>query len=91
MNNKQTNTQYIGVDGIPRNKEKDQELSLTVAQVFQTDSGKEVLKYLRSITIELVHGANVTNEELRHAEGQRFLVGLIESRINHAHKVKSNE
>ncbi len=90
MSNNQTNT-YIGVDGIPRKKEKDQEISLTVAQVFQTDSGKEVLKYLRSITIELVHGANVTNEELRHAEGQRFLVGLIESRINHAHKVKSNE
>ena len=81
----------MGVDGMQRRREDDAEISKNMAHLFTTETGKEVLKYLRSITIELVHGANVTNEELRHVEGQRYLVGLIESRITHAHKVKNNE
>jgi hypothetical protein len=47
-----------------------------------------VLRYLRSVTIEMVHGPNVTTEELRHLEGQRYIVGLIEQRIAHAHRSK---
>jgi len=31
----------------------------------------------------------VTTEELRHLEGQRYLVGLIEQRIAHAHRSKT--
>lgn len=80
----------MGVDGIQRPQDKDREISLNVAEVFNTPTGNAVLKYLRSITIEMVNGPNVTTEELRHLEGQRYLVGLIESRINHAHKVKNN-
>ena len=80
----------MGVDGIQRPQDKDKEISLNVAEIFNTPTGNAVLKYLRSITIEMVNGPNVTTEELRHLEGQRYLVGLIESRINHAHKVKNN-
>jgi hypothetical protein len=36
-----------------------------------------------------VNGPNVTNEELRHLEGQRYIVGLIEQRIAHAHRSKT--
>jgi hypothetical protein len=39
----------------------------------------------------MVNGPNVTTEELRHMEGQRYIVGLIENRMTHAHKVKNNE
>lgn len=85
-----TNKVNVGVDGIHRPQDKDREISLNVAEVFNTPTGNAVLKYLRSITIEMVNGPNVTTEELRHLEGQRYLVGLIESRINHAHKVKDN-
>ena len=85
-----TNKVNVGVDGIHRPQDKDREISLNVAEVFNTPTGNAVLKYLRSITIEMVNGPNVTTEELRHLEGQRYLVGLIESRINHAHKVKNN-
>jgi hypothetical protein len=81
----------LGVDGIQRPHQKDKEISLNVAEVFNTPAGKAVLKYLRSITIEMVNGPNVTTEELRHLEGQRYIVGLIESRMNHANKVKNNE
>ena len=79
----------IGVDGFGRPLDTDKKISLNVAQVFETPSGKEVLRYLRSITIEMVNGPNVTTEELRHMEGQRYLVGLIERRIQSAHRNKA--
>jgi len=82
---------YLGVDGFHRKQSEDAKISLEVASLFSTEVGKSVLKYLRSITIESVHGAGVGNDELRHAEGQRYIVGLIETRIRHAHKVKENE
>ena len=44
--------------------------------LFNSPVGKEVLKYLRSITIEAVHGSAVTDEVLRHAEGSRYIVGV---------------
>tara|TARA_R110001632_G_scaffold228418_4_gene363587 strand:- start:234 stop:500 length:267 start_codon:yes stop_codon:yes gene_type:complete len=83
-------TIHVGVDGIQRPLQRDREISLNVAEVFGSPSGKQVLKYLRSITIEMVNGPHVSTEELRHLEGQRYIVGLVESRINHSHKVKNN-
>lgn len=80
----------MGIDGINRPQEKDREISENIATLFNSVTGKAVLRYLRSITIEMVNGPNVTTEELRHMEGQRYIVGLIENRINHAHKVKKD-
>lgn len=79
----------IGIDGYQRNSERDVEISQNIASIFESPTGKEVLKYLRSITIEMVHGPNVTTEELRHVEGQRYIVGLMERRISHAHRSKN--
>ena len=79
----------IGIDGYQRPTDKDSEISQNFAQIFESPTGKEVLRYLRSITIEMVNGPNVTTEELRHLEGQRYLVGLIEQRIAHAHRSKN--
>lgn len=78
----------IGLDGIQRASDKDVEISKNIAQIFSTPTGKEVLRYLRSVTIEMVNGPSVSTEELRHLEGQRYLVGLIEQRIQHAHRSK---
>ena len=80
----------VGVDGIQRPQDKDREISQNIATLLGSDTGQAVLKYLRSITIEMVHGPNVTTEELRHMEGQRSIVGLYERRMNHAPKVKNN-
>lgn len=77
----------LGVDNYPRAEEEDNRISVNVRSLFSSPSGKEVLKYLRSITIESVQGANASDAELRHLEGQRYLVGLIERRIKHAEKV----
>jgi len=82
---------FVGIDGFRRKKSEDAIISKNVASLFSTDTGREVLRYLRSIAIESVNGAAVSNDELRHVEGQRYIVGLIEGRINNGHKVKVNE
>jgi hypothetical protein len=79
----------IGLDGIQRSSDKDVQISQNIAQIFESPTGKEVIRYLRSITIEMVNGPNVTTEELRHLEGQRYIVGLIEQRIAHSHRSKN--
>lgn len=78
----------IGIDGYQRKSDLDIQISQNFAQIFESPTGKEVLRYLRSITIEMVNGPNVTTEELRHLEGQRYIVGLIEQRIAHGHRSK---
>ena len=79
----------IGLDGIQRSSDKDVQISQNISQIFESPTGKEVIRYLRSITIEMVNGPNVTTEELRHLEGQRYIVGLIEQRIAHSHRSKN--
>jgi|TARA_R110002020_G_scaffold441523_1_gene652413 hypothetical protein len=79
----------IGLDGIQRSSDKDVQISQNISQIFESPTGKEVLRYLRSVTIEMVNGPNVTTEELRHIEGQRYIVGLIEQRIAHSHRSKN--
>lgn len=78
----------IGIDGMTRSVERDKQISQNIAEVFSSPSGKEVLRYLRSMTIEMVSGPSISTEELRHLEGQRYLVGLLERRIAHAHRSK---
>lgn len=84
-----SNKVNIGIDGYQRKSEIDSQISQNVAQIFESPTGKEVLRYLRSVTIEMVNGPNVTTEELRHIEGQRYIVGLIEQRISHGHRSKT--
>ena len=67
--NKQINISS-SLDGYPREQSEDELISLNFVSLFSSPNGAEVLKYLRSITIEAVHGSAVTDEVLRHAEGQ---------------------
>ena len=48
----------------------------------KTDAGKEVLAYLKSITAETVSGPNVSNNQLFHLEGMRYLFAIIQNKIN---------
>jgi hypothetical protein len=81
---------HVGLDGIPRSKSEEDRISLNISSVFSEPTGKEILKYLRSVTIEMVSGPNISTDELRHLEGQRYLVGLIERHVQRGHKVKNN-
>ena len=85
-----SNSRKIWVDGLQRTQEEDNIISSNVLATFKSPSGKETLKYLRSITIEAVAGPNISDGELRHMEGQRYIVGLISRRMNHGEKVKTN-
>lgn len=78
----------LGIDGVQRSKANDTIISQNVAEVFSTPTGQAVLQYLKSITIQLGHGPDVSTESLRHLEGQRFIVALIDQRIAHAHRSK---
>jgi hypothetical protein len=80
----------IGIDGIQRAANQDKIISTTVAHLFGSEMGKAVMEYLKSITVNRVHGPNITTEELRHHEGPRYIVGLLEARIQHGHKVKQD-
>jgi hypothetical protein len=80
-------SKHLGVDGYPRNKDQDEKISLDLASAFNTPSGIATMQYLKSITIEAITGSNITNEELRHLEGQRYLVALIAKRIQHAERI----
>ena len=80
---------HIGVDGYPRPKEEDEKISKDIKALLGSPAGREVLRYLRSITLDAVAGGGISDGELRHLEGQRFIVALLERRIQHAEKVES--
>jgi hypothetical protein len=71
----------LGCDGHARTAAEERELDVTLAAVFAGAAGQKALAYLRSITIEAVCGPAVSDAELRHREGMRSLVGIIETRI----------
>lgn len=78
---KETNI-LIGLDGYKRAKQDEESLNLLFQSIFNKKEGKAILNYLRSITIESVAGSDITDQALRHLEGQRYLVGLIQRRVN---------
>lgn len=78
----------ISIDGYIRTDEAEKLLNEAFATLFNTENGKRVLKYLSSITQDMVAGPNMDTNALWHLEGQRFLVGIIKTRTE---KGKSNE
>lgn len=83
-------SQHLGIDGFARDREDDEVISQNIQSLFRTPNGKAVLSYLRSVTLDLVAGPNASDGELRHREGQRFIVAIIEKRIQHAQRMKDN-
>lgn len=75
------------VDGLSRSPEQERQLNEAVSIAFSGKVGETVLDYLKSITINMVSGPHVSNDQLRHLEGQRFIVSIIEQRKrDHADK-----
>ena len=85
-----SNNKNIGVDGLQRKKEDDEIISKNILARFSTPSGKQTLGNLRSLTLDSVAGPNISDGELRHLEGQRYIIGLITRRMNHGEKVRAN-
>ena len=61
-------------------KEKDENfdnIEHDFVRVFNTPSGKRVLKYLVNLSLGRYLPPNATNEELHYLEGQRFFISFI--------------
>lgn len=71
-------------DGILRTADAENRLNSIFKGVFSGPGGAEVMAYLKSITINRVTGPDFSSEALRHLEGQRFIVGLIDARMRAA-------
>lgn len=82
---------YVAIDGVQRSQQLDEQISLNVAALLATPTGASVMQYLKSISTDIANGPNISNDELRHLEGQRFIVGLLSSRADHGSKIKSRE
>jgi hypothetical protein len=78
----------VSIDGYIRSPQLEKSINESFANVFSTKAGEQVLKYLTSITQDMIAGPNMESNALWHLEGQRFLVGIIKTRIG---KGKINE
>jgi hypothetical protein len=72
----------VGPDGIRRSVETERRLNAATLATFNTDAGKELLEYLRSLTLNRVNGPEISDAALRHHEGMRFLFMVLAARID---------
>jgi hypothetical protein len=84
-------SKVVGPDGLEWAADEDTRLDELALAAFGRGAGKEFLRYLRSITIELVAGPDITDAHLRHREGMRSLVAVIETRVNRGHKRRAKQ
>jgi hypothetical protein len=80
----------VGPDGYERSSKDQELLNDLLTTTFGTPHGIETLKYLKSITTERVAGPEIKADALFHLEGQRYLVGVIETRITQ-HRIKQEQ
>jgi len=84
-------SKVVGPDGLQWSASEDERLDELALAAFGSGAGQEFLRYLRSITIELVAGPDITDAHLRHREGMRSLVAVIETRVARGHKRRDKQ
>lgn len=67
----------IGIDGRERSRAQEDQLNEAFGIAFQGEVGRLVLDYIKSISINYVHGPEASNGVIRHTEGQRFMASMI--------------
>ena len=72
---------------ITENEDAENELNELIHHVFTDPAGEKVLNWMKSISINHVLGPDATNEKLRHHEGMRFMVAVLEGRFR-AHEAR---
>lgn len=73
-------------DGATRTDKQQLDIDLMMARVFAGEDGARCLAYLRAITIEQVMGPAATDSALRHLEGQRYIVSIVQRCLNRAQR-----
>lgn len=72
-----------GAEGIQMPEALNEEISLEVCSLFSSPLGQKVMTYLRSFTTNFAHQPGAPLEVLAHREGARWLVGVIQARVEH--------
>ena len=73
--------QYVGPDGVRRPPKIEHELNESFAIVFNSAAGKKALDYLKSVTTNRVLEPGLPENTYSYAEGARWLMGVISTRI----------
>jgi hypothetical protein len=76
----------VSVDGRGYTKEVDQDLNSKAYALFGSGVGKQFLQYLESITTNNIYPAGTGIETLAHAEGARWVVGIVKARCEKGRK-----
>lgn len=80
-----------GIDGFERKALEERRLNKMAVEALGDAAGQDFLNYLKSITINQVSGPHISDTHLRHLEGQRYIVGIIEARIRAGHREKAKD
>ena len=77
-------------DGFGRSQAEEDRLNAIFEAIFSSGGGKEALDYLRSITVNAVlTPAQCEPNALMHLEGQRYVIHLIDKRIEQGRRDKN--
>tara|TARA_R110000822_G_scaffold177719_1_gene317743 strand:- start:33 stop:323 length:291 start_codon:yes stop_codon:yes gene_type:complete len=71
----------VGPDGRERPNDIERRINEAFTEVFKGKAGGYVMNYLKSITLNSVAGPEQSDSALRHLEGGRYIIGLIDTRI----------
>ena len=71
----------VGPEGVQMTEDMSEQIALEVAGLFASPLGQKVLAYLKSFTTNFVHQPGTPIEVLAHREGARWLVGVIQARL----------
>lgn len=85
---KQRAKQYVGPDGKKRPPNIERELNECFAIVFNSAAGKKALDYLKSVTVNRVLDPGLSENTYSYAEGARWLMGVISTRIKDGEEKK---
>lgn len=73
------------IDGQPRSPKVEAELNELAVATFGRGNGAKFLDYLKQLTSSATL-PSITDQELRHLAGQRYLVWIIENRVDRGKK-----
>lgn len=75
-----------GPDGMIRTVEQEQALEDLALAAFSSGAASDYLAYMTNVTLHNVTGPVASDAQLRHLEGQRYLVAVIRGRIQNAER-----
>ena len=81
-------TQYVSPDGKSRAPATEREINEAFAIAFRGAVGDKVRQYLKSISINRVLPPGTDPHTITYYEGARWLMGVIDTRIQHGEEKK---